>query len=143
MRTLSNEYLAGLIDGEGSIAIYLTLRRKTPSLVTSVSFCNTYKPLIFYFKEKFGGTTSVSFSSTSTKPCYKWQARQDIIIPLLKRIFPFLVIKKGQAKLVLEAYKHLKSTEYRGGSKQISKKIVAYRRGLVSKCKKLNHRSFN
>lgn len=99
-------YLAGLIDGEGSIRIQ---RRgaaggKTfrPGQYTAmVEMVNTDEQMIRWVQERWGGAVSHTPANPAANRKAKWQWRvvADKVLPVLDDIFEFLRTKRQQAKL--------------------------------------------
>lgn len=87
-------YLAGIIDGEGSISTLSHSRQRR----WSVTIANTSDPLIEWLWA-FGGTLSLRRASTfSQKPCWMWTvtAWRDTLY-LLEQVRPYLRIKADRA----------------------------------------------
>lgn len=111
MNSISNEYIAGLIDGEG----YISLLPSRNSLLKVKSFepvvklgmtGEISKNIMHYLKEKYGG--HMNFRERSKKnPKWKnanyWilKSRKKVLV-FLKDIEPYLLIKKEQAILLIE-----------------------------------------
>lgn len=102
-------YVAGIIDGEGSISITgkRTISEKgTPYWVfdVEVGAYNTAPPLLVWLKQHFGGEYAPRKPQTGQrKPCYRWRlidngTRQQFLTAVL----PYLVIKGEQARIVLK-----------------------------------------
>jgi hypothetical protein len=140
LRFVSDEYLACLIDTEGCIGLYLS--NKTNLLMT-VQFTNRYKPLCDMLKRRFGGSISsrkYERDKVHRQICHTWRCPQRHVGPFLKRILPFLVIKVGQAKLVLKAYKQVNSKK-RSQWIPLTREELRDRKALVKEVKRLNKRS--
>lgn len=113
-------YLAGLIDGEGNVSIGDT--RKSPrksrglrkprkeyvgqiNYTTQVSICNCNLEVLEWLKAKFGGL--IHIAKKPGKP--GWDIKKAWVMPckpcreILQSILPYLIIKKNQAKLLIEA----------------------------------------
>jgi LAGLIDADG-like domain len=92
-------YLAGIIDGEGS----LVLRNNgTHRFGRALQIGNTSLPLLEWIQSRFGGT--VSFEKRPNpkhKPIYRWFAAADDIDAILEAVLPFLLVKTQQAHLLL------------------------------------------
>ena len=99
---ISWEYLAGIIDADGSIGTTKTGTNK--NVVGRVIVANTNHEFLTILKNEFGG--NLSLRKEGHKPGWKpygsltWSNRQAEII--LENIYPFLIIKKKQAELCLE-----------------------------------------
>ncbi len=95
-------YLAGILDGEGSIGIFD--RRKTrpnsirPSLKLSIG--NTDKSLMDWICKTTGiGKIEIRTTNNilSNKPMYYWHLNSISVLLLLKQLLPYLIIKHSLA----------------------------------------------
>jgi hypothetical protein len=107
-RNLSSEvaaYIAGLIDGEGTIT--LTRQRANENRRLVVSIANTELPLLSFVVNQFGAgkiTRKRTISARHTPSyCYAVSSRQALL--LLSQICPFLrSYKRLRAVLALQRY---------------------------------------
>jgi hypothetical protein len=100
-------YLAGIIDGEGTITIARAPRNNTkhkvPYYIPHMKVCNTDKALIDWIHQNFGGRLN-----NERKPTDKWSTLYYIrwncgkARDLLNQLLPYLRIKRLQALIVLE-----------------------------------------
>ena len=103
-------YLAGILDGEGSIGIsrYQHPQSKVPHYVTYFSIANTSEELMEWLEEKIFKKISIKRkikprkSGFGKKPCYQITIGTKKVYLLLKTILPYLVIKKKRAEKVIE-----------------------------------------
>ena len=113
MKAIDNQtlaYVAGLMDGEGSIVIAVSKPsskngRKIPSHFLQVGIINTNREIINWLHDTFGGHISDNSHSTSRhnrRPCWAWRIMCNQAKEFLEKIYPFLKIKKQQAKLAIE-----------------------------------------
>jgi hypothetical protein len=99
MKIEDKAWLACAIDGEGTITVYLG-----GALVIRVSVWNTN----YDFVEKaqtLAHVGCIRFRKRGErwKKCYEWSTGSlDEVIHVLTEVFPYLIIKKDLAKLVLE-----------------------------------------
>lgn len=98
-------YLAGLIDGEGSIESQQEIQPKgvTPRFVLRVSFTfATEEPLRTI--SAWLGTKYSIYPSTDPKrsPRYRSHIYKTTAVALLRATLPFLILKKRQAELILQ-----------------------------------------
>ncbi len=101
-------YLAGLIDGEGSIT--LSRKHRDENCQLSVSISNTDRRLLEWVLAvvKVGKITNKATRSTHHTPSYTYQVWNAQALRLLEQICPYLrTYKKRRANLVLEKYKAL------------------------------------
>jgi len=129
-------YIAGLIDGEGSICLYpyLGKGRKLNRVEATIQIGNTNKNALEKVKE-FTGIGHVylhnAWKKKNYKPCYTYTINNRIeILQFLLQIKDSLIIKKPQAEVMLEFLR----THRRG--EHMSKKDLE----LIEKMKKLNLR---
>lgn len=87
-------YLAGIIDGEGCIRVNNSVR---------LMIANTDIHLIEWLSLNFGGYYWTNKRSQPRyKILYQWELSAKKACKLLEMVYPFLIIKKAQAKLVLD-----------------------------------------
>ncbi len=104
-------YVAGIIDGEGTIRFRKTTTtragEKLPTFHGKLTVANTYRPLIEWFKNTFGGgiTSSRRDRPVNHLPCYNWVLGRREGSLILERCLPFLRIKKERALLFLEGHR--------------------------------------
>jgi hypothetical protein len=97
-------YLAGILDGEGCLTIGAGQKETCTNYNSIVAVQNTSKKLIDWLQAKFGGSVYLSKKETEkTKAAYMWRIlkKKDIEI-LLLAVLPYLVVKREQAKILLE-----------------------------------------
>lgn len=96
-------YLAGLIDGEGSIRIEKGSTRYHHSPTTpTITLTNTSTKMIDWALDKFGG----HLYKKKNRSCWDIYWLGKDVVSLLEGIYPFLTAKKDQAEIVL-AYRKL------------------------------------
>lgn len=98
-------YLAGIIDGEGTICIYYMKRQNR--VQCQIVIPNTSEKLMKWLVTNFGGKYDTHFPKDlhgfNRKPLFRWQpAGKKNREKLLLGTIPHLVIKREQAKLALE-----------------------------------------
>jgi len=133
-------YLAGLIDGEGTITITRHKQYDRPHWVckTFVWVSNTDRKLIKLLKRRHGGSCGLK-----GKPRLKhhkanlyWRVMSHANIErILKACLPFLVIKKRQAKILLKFI----ASRNRNNKAQYSKQELSYQ----TEIRKLNGRKIS
>lgn len=107
-------YLAGILDGEGCIAIYKTpgckdkryrKGRRGSSFTRMVQISNTYLPLLEEIRERTQlGRVACWSRRANQKPNYEWRvgAKEDIVA-ILYSVYPYLREKKKQAFVMIQA----------------------------------------
>ncbi len=129
-------YTAGIIDGEGCIGIYALKagkRGKDSERIyhtLRVEVCNAQKGLIEFLFSHFGGSHGAGYRP-NRKPYYKWQITSRSAAEFLDNIYPYLVIKRDQAELVVR---------FRGSFGNPGKVITADRMEFRAKCHSELHR---
>ncbi len=105
-------YLAGLIDGDGSVCICKT-QRKTASYLLRVQVDMTHESTIEWIGQRFGGTVRLHKANTkrpNNRDSYVWIVSQENAGKVLDDILPYLKTKKEQAMKGLK-FLHATRTE--------------------------------
>ena len=110
-------YLAGLIDGEGSVIVNPYCPREGQRFKQynlRVLVVNTNKEILEWIKSIFGGGvySHGKPESIKHKQCYTWNIDAKKAEILLREVFPYLKIKKPQAKVALEFRKTFNLSKY-------------------------------
>lgn len=128
-------YLAGLIDGEGSIGIDNHGGVRSPSV--RITLTNTNLDMLAEMKAIWGG-----WLSTRRQRVIGWKASSDLIwagkptSELLKEIQPYLRAKREQCRIALLFNRTVSSRNTSG----VSKKIQGYRQELRKQILEANKR---
>ena len=127
-------YMAGIVDGEGCIAINGSEHKQ--QLVVTVA--NSNEPLIRWIALHFGGHTNINYSENEKhRNSYCWRLYGHQTEGFLKSILPYLIVKKSQAELVLEFLKILSPA---GGRTLVTDEFWMIRDGFIQQLKQLNKR---
>ena len=130
-------YLAGIIDGEGSIGIEKlspTATRKKTYYIARLCIINTDISLIHWINDNFSdGSWHERKVPLNHKRCYRWHIFGKNLEFLLKALLPYLIIKQQHAKIVLEFRKTTGKT-----GKKITDEISQEQFGWYEACKILN-----
>ena len=132
-------YIAGIIDGEGSIRIFKQPQAKTYSLTIGVA--NTSIELLEWLKSKLGGSFAMGRDGDDNhKPVYYWTLSSVPSEALLYRISKYLVIKRDRAQTALMF--RLTFEDFRGGygGTRVSEENLKLREQCFQDLKKLNLR---
>lgn len=101
MKKLDLAYMAGFFDGEGSISLYLDARQYR----ISVSMSNTNEWVVQWFHLNFGGSLYLEpkhIKNPNHRDAWRWQLIGKRSMPFLELLFPYLRLKREQAKIVME-----------------------------------------
>lgn len=138
MDTTKLAYLAGIIDGEGSVNItYLEKRREYRMRLYVV---NTDIRLINWLSDNFGGLVYHAKRHTVKHPSWK-EKYEWVYIPskdkvgLLEELLPYMVVKPEQLSIAIE---YLKTTSKPGI--RIGEEAKNIRKSLHAKLRILNSR---
>jgi hypothetical protein len=105
LRIADAAYIAGLIDGEGTVTLTRLHRREHRRLVVSIS--NTDRALLEYVRIALsaGRITSKRTYSEKHTPSYAWQVTSRQALAVLRAVQPYLRTYKAlRASLALEQY---------------------------------------
>lgn len=105
LQQLQYAYLAGFLDGEGTIHFGYTKRPSKNCLQTSlwISASNNDRKVIDQLHERYGGFTYMEDRHTllHRRSHYYWRIARRHAISLLKQIMPYLIVKREQASLLV------------------------------------------
>jgi len=101
-------YVAGLIDGEGSISITRVKKSEctrgiTHSCRIRITMSWKAKDLIYWLKNSFGGYISFRDrgQEKNSQDAYEWCiSREKQVLPFILKVSPYLKLKKPQAELL-------------------------------------------
>ncbi len=135
--SMAYQYLAGLIDGEGSIVVSHNRTRKDgyarPNLRLTLG--NTYKPIIDWLQKNFGGSVVTEKVKGNRKPSWQWVVSGSRASNILELVYPHLKIKFKQAgigmTLVHSTYK-INLVKY--------PELISFAQSLEEECHNLNRR---
>lgn len=134
MKEAEKAYLAGIVDGEGTVTLSKNRSNQTPS--PEVAIANNSLELLEWVRSRFGGTiVSKKKRLKHHRDSYAWALRYDKALGFLKKIRPYLIVKKAQADLILKYYKSVTHRAGRYDACLLEKKMR-----LVAKIRKLNQR---
>jgi len=95
-------YLAGIIDGEGCIAVSKQWRNNRWQYRLQLSITSTSEILKDWLETTFGGFVwSTNPRSSNRSTMLHWTASGNRCQQLLKMVLPYLKVKKPQAELAL------------------------------------------
>lgn len=145
-------YLAGIIDGEGSIYIGNFSSNKktgTPHYQTNIEVTNTDENLIKWLLDNFGGRsnkyTKKQSPANSRKPIYRWIVSGELLTELCHILLPFLVIKREQCEIMIKMratfdYEH--AVKGKKGIQPPSKTILDLRKIYFDQMRSLHCRNY-
>ncbi|WP_142418958.1 LAGLIDADG family homing endonuclease [Clostridium tertium] len=108
MTETEKAYIAGIIDGEGSVMLQRIHKNEYPS--PCISIASTTLELLEWVKDTVGKGRIISkknYNIEKHKDCYSYVLRRNDAISLLNDIYPYLIIntKKKRAELIISKYK--------------------------------------
>jgi hypothetical protein len=134
LEEVEKAYLAGIVDGEGTVT--LTRHHKNETHTPRVSVANNNLELLKWIKVLYGGTiTNKKKRLPHHKNSYVWYVGQNRAIRFLNEIKQYLIIKRQQADLISSTYK---SVTHRAG--KYTPEMLAKKNELVAKIRILNQR---
>lgn len=118
-------YIAGIIDGQGSIC--LTQQHSNEFRSPNIQVSSTTYEILEYLKNKVGGSISVK---TKNHPTYKdswvWQIKTNLTLELLKQIQDYLLVpeKKKRALLLTSEYKKVTPRNGKYSKEKLAEKLA-------------------
>jgi len=108
MNKLTSAYLAGIIDGEGSIDFQKT---KEPQCVAGYHYNPRLRvgmidrEFIEWLKNSFGGGIYHRIGNGRNKDSYCWNVSGKIMKEIIRCVYPYLRIKKEHANIMIKFWK--------------------------------------
>jgi len=143
MKETIKAYLAGIVDGEGSICVSYRGNRDTNKVYTvKVHIVNTDIRMVKFVKKHVGGYVRVkndTWKNPKWKVAYRWILSDDTAIFFLDKIQKYLVCKKEHYRLV----RKLRKTYWKRGKcgpGAVPDNIKWVRNEIYWKVRELNHK---
>jgi hypothetical protein len=129
---LTLAYVAGLVDGEGSIVIGCSHRaNRLPNHWLQVGITNIDKELIDWLLNTFGG--HLSDYSHRPRHCWVWRVMGNEAKQFLQSILPYLRIKKKQAEIAIAFQDHSAQYSLKSNKERVNELLEireGYRKAL-------------
>ena len=119
-------YIAGLLDGEGCISYYnVSNGNGYRGYSTRIKVAMTDANPVYWLKDILGcGFITVREREAQYRRVFEWQTKSRVdIADVLEAVFPYLIVKKEQAKLLLNFLR----TETKIHSRVVKPELVAKR----------------
>jgi len=130
-------WLSGLIDGEGCLQVHKQIREHSvPSYQADVSVGMMDKEMV-EFAHKITGLGSLTFQKRGV---WDWSVRGQEAGKLVTWIYPYLILKKQQAKILYNLCLNLKRKK---DGRNTTKENLDFREKLYRLNKKLNQKEIN
>jgi len=147
MSKLTAAYIAGLIDGEGSLEI----QKKDRKYQTRIRVCMTDETLIRWLHESFDGYFSKRVFKDNCRTAYVWDIHNNKLVkPFIEKIYPYLRLKKKHAEVIKRFLKTFnnnsfkkvknKSDYHNGHHHELKDEIIEKRDNFYYQMKELNKR---
>lgn len=131
-------YLAGLVDGEGSIIIS-TPPSSPRRMFVKLAVGMTHEGVIRWIEQTFGGNVGLECKiNPLRRKLWRWTVHSGQAVEILRRLQPLLKVKQTQAWLAREAWaQRMDGHEY--GRRRLPDEEIALRQGYALACSYLNH----
>ena len=136
MTEIEKAYIAGIIDGEGSIMLQRFHTNQYPA--PCVSITSTTIELLTWLKDTIGYGVIIkkkNYNPEKHKLSYSFVIKQNNAIKLLEDIYPYLIIesKRKRAEMIITQYKSLTPRNGRYSDEQLAKKEMFYEEFINAK----------
>lgn len=149
-------YLAGIVDGEGSLCIYRVNpakynRYQTPNFRAVLNISNTKKELFDWIEKNFSNLNHkhkkhkrsiFKKNSTHERYIYEWVIQGNRLVDICTQILPYLVLKKRQAELIIEFRSTYKIQKKFGSNTPLDSDILIKREDIRVEMSRLNAKGF-
>jgi len=95
-------WVAGILDGEGSVGIYLHPSGKTNAARLVIEITNTHLDALRLIRRLFGGYIHPLSRPIQNRPIWVWTAAASTRKAFLEAVLPYCVIKRDQVTLALQ-----------------------------------------
>jgi hypothetical protein len=141
-------YMAGIVDGEGALTSgsYAKAKNGNPWYTTYLIISSTDEVLVDWLVIHFGSKkftyTRKQTPKNSLKTVYKWQCTGERLLHICELIYPYLVIKRRQAEIIMEMVKSGKEKFWAKGLRgpQVRPEIHELRANLCDELRNLHAR---
>lgn len=97
---LLDSYTGGIVDGEGAVTL---VRGTSGYYQCRLSVSNTCKELLEQVRATYGGSPVQAMKAHPRyKQAYVWCLNGQAAAPVLRKLLPFLIVKREHAKIALE-----------------------------------------
>lgn len=136
MTEIEKAYIAGIIDGEGSIMLQWFHSNQYPA--PCVSIASTTIELLTWLKDTIGYgviTKKKNYNPEKHKLSYSFVIKQNNAIKLLEDIYPYLIIesKRKRSEMIITQYKSLTPRNGRYTDELLAKKEMFYEEFINAK----------
>lgn len=110
-------YIAGIIDGEGTVRMEQNLKYKYR--YPRISVVQNTTEMLEYLKSRLGGSTELhqpagtkvgKTNYMSNKDTYRWNTGGQNAYELLKKVVPYMIVKRDKTMQILKDYEEILST---------------------------------
>lgn len=143
-------YMAGIVDGEGSLTIgNYSANKKTgvPHYQTMLKISNTDFSLLDWVMNTFGGRyhaySEKQTPKNSRQKYFYWIATGNRLTHILQTIYPYSIVKKEQIEIMLAIRATYQPHTSRGGiqgTQSLSQEIMDFRQECFHKLRNLHTR---
>jgi len=115
MSKMTASYLAGFIDGEGYLGIVknnVTRLTDECRYYPTIKVANTNPTIIYFLKNSFGGYLNIKKRKLPWKDVYTWETKGRQMEKFLKKIYPYLRMKRKQAEVLMKFLQLYKNPIY-------------------------------
>lgn len=129
-------YLAGMIDGDGSLSVASSCKSNKKYYYIIVSIFNTNIDLMNWLKKNVGGTFYTGKQRyKNSKPLFEWMVTGANAYALLLLLKPYLKIRLQQCDLLIEMYEKSQMNN----KMVLGRDTIAYRDQIKSQINYLNN----
>lgn len=148
---MDDRYIAGLFDGEGYVRIAKWQKPNSTHVRYNVfvGLGMTYRPVIETLHREFGGTLTENRHdkrNPNARIQFTWMAASQVAASFLRRVLPYLVVKKEEAEIALVLQEHIDANPYtpvgRYKTRENRDQLLAFREDLFQEISALKKRSF-
>jgi hypothetical protein len=142
-------YLAGFVDGEGSIAITKrggSSKWRTSPYSLSLTVAQINPEPLYLLKQVFGGSLNrYDHRKANHRLYYSWSVSSRQAAKTIKVLYPYLLVKKDEAEVALSFASTMGNNErdITGAFRKIPSEIIELRESMYYHLQDLKKRTFD
>jgi len=134
---VKNAYVAGILDGEGSVTIYSYTKNERSDYGGYIAITSTTLELIKWLHKELGGNyCKKKKEKPSRKQGYRWNLYGQAAAVVLWRLYPYLIVKKEHVRIYHKFYRSI--TKWKNEKHGLDEETVLERERLIKEMHELN-----
>lgn len=131
---MDDRYVAGLFDGEGFVRIARFQKPNSTHIRYAIhlGIGMTHWPVIEALKTEYGGSIHENrhdLRNPKNRIQFMWVAASQVGAAFLRRVLPYLIVKRDEAEIALHLQDHIDANPYKPAGRPKKGGVVKHREG--------------